>query len=97
VAESDGKIVGHVIAQIESVPPVYVITKQVYVVELFVKENLRGRGIGTRLLEEIEKWARQRKLWQFSLTANTKNLRARKVYSKFGLMESQVKMVKLLD
>lgn len=97
VAELDDTIVGHIMAEISDVPPVYRINKQVYVVELYVARAFRGKGIGTQLLQEAEKWARQGKVRQFSLTANMKNVRARALYSGFGLKELHVKMVKLLD
>ena len=92
VAEFGGKTVGYLIAGVEKLPPVYVIDREAYVLEIFVKRAFRGNGIGTKLLAAACAWGRKRGLRQLGLTVNIKNARARKVYANFGLKDLTLKM-----
>ncbi len=96
VAEKEGRIIGHIMLEIKLMPPVYEIDREGFVDELFVKEGFRRQGVGTRLLEEGEKWARKKGMRQFSLHANARNSTARKAYKSFGLEDLTIKMSKLL-
>ncbi|MCX6767937.1 MAG: GNAT family N-acetyltransferase [Candidatus Micrarchaeota archaeon] len=96
VAEADGKVIGHVMVSVKKLPPVYAIDTEAYVDELFVKERFRGKGVGTALLREAEKWAKQMGLREFSLATNVKNTRAQKVYRDFGFGGLNLKLVKFL-
>ena len=57
VAEQDGDVVGFVTASLWKPPPVYTLTREVYINELFVVPEGRGQGIGRRLVEAIQAWA----------------------------------------
>ena len=96
VAEAKGGIVGHAMVEKKKLPKVYLTDKEAYVGELFVRKPFRGNRIGTALLEQAEKWAKENKLSQFSLTSDVRNRRALRTYRKFGLIAHQFKLTKKL-
>jgi len=59
---------------------------------LAVLEDRRGTGVGTALLEELKRLARQKKCAGLELQVNAKNERARKLYQKEGFTEKSINM-----
>ena len=51
---------------------------------LVVDESHRGRGVGAKLLAEVEKWARQNGARAVSLRSNTIRSKAHKFYAARG-------------
>jgi len=49
-----------------------------------IKENYRGKGIGTQLLKNVEIWARNNQMTRLELTVVTKNEVALTLYKKHG-------------
>jgi RimJ/RimL family protein N-acetyltransferase len=49
-----------------------------------LREAYRGRGIGTRLFEAIEAWARERRCWRIELRVSSLNERGQALYKKRG-------------
>jgi GNAT superfamily N-acetyltransferase len=77
VAEDNaGKIAGY--ASVHWLPYLFMAGPEGYVSELFVSEAARGKGIGLRLLAEIDKVARGRGCQRLSLI----NLRSRESYRR---------------
>lgn len=77
VAEDNaGKIAGY--ASVHWLPYLFMAGPEGYVSELFVSEAARGKGIGRRLLAEIDKVARGRGCQRLSLI----NLRSRESYRR---------------
>jgi RimJ/RimL family protein N-acetyltransferase len=57
----------------------------VFVAVIGLRAPYRGQGIGTRLLEEIEDWARRRYAWRLELRVSSLNERGLALYRKRGL------------
>ncbi|QTA37903.1 GNAT family N-acetyltransferase [Thermosipho ferrireducens] len=55
----------------------------VYIV-IGILQNFTGQGIGTRLFQKLEEWARSRKLHRLELTVMTHNKAAIALYRKMG-------------
>ncbi len=86
VSELDGKIVGYVCG---------VVRKDGYghIVSICVDPNYRGRGIGRRLMEEIERVFRELfDICRYRLEVRVSNVPAIKLYEKLGF-----KIVKKLE
>jgi RimJ/RimL family protein N-acetyltransferase len=49
-----------------------------------VRQAYAGRGIGGRLFDELERWARERGLHRLELTVQTRNLGAQRLYHRAG-------------
>jgi ribosomal protein S18 acetylase RimI-like enzyme len=63
----------------------------------YVAEPYRGRGLGRRLMETAEEWARQQGLPRISLSVGTQNKLARKLYETLGYQVEMLRMTKKLD
>lgn len=96
VAEADGKIAGHVMVEVQKLPPIYVHDKNAYICEIIVDERYRGKGVGTMLLEEAERWARKKKMYSIGLMVHTDNEKAFSVYRKAGFNAHHLKMAKIV-
>jgi RimJ/RimL family protein N-acetyltransferase len=57
----------------------------VFIAVVGLREAFRGQGIGTRLFEEIERWARRRRAWRLELRVSSLNERGQALYRKRGL------------
>jgi GNAT superfamily N-acetyltransferase len=56
----------------------------VFIAVVGLREGWRGRGIGTRLFEEVEAWARLRQAWRLELRVSSLNERGQALYRKRG-------------
>jgi GNAT superfamily N-acetyltransferase len=81
VAESNGEIVGwsHGVEQ-----EMLELERRCEIWGLVVGENERGRGIGRRLIEAIEKWARDRGLKDMSVRSNVIRSESHPFYERIG-------------
>ncbi len=68
--------------------------KEVYIDELAVKTGYRGKGVGSRLLKEIEKRAKKLGIKFLTLEADVENLKTLKFYKKHKFEKYHVQMVK---
>lgn len=96
VAEVGGRIAGHIMVEIQKLPPIFVHDKNAYVCDIVVDSQYRGKGIGTALLEEAEEWAGKKKMYSIALMVHTANKNAFSVYRKFGFKEHHFKMAKII-
>lgn len=61
-------------------------SRALYIRELHINESVRGRGIGTWVLRELDTWAQQRRLPLLRLTVFRSNP-ARALYLREGFVE----------
>jgi RimJ/RimL family protein N-acetyltransferase len=80
VAECDGRIIGHVAALGEP----YCRSRHTAHVVIGILRAFSGLGLGTRLLETLEQWAKEHGIHRLELTVMTHNERAIWLYSKMG-------------
>jgi RimJ/RimL family protein N-acetyltransferase len=55
-----------------------------FIAVIGLREEFRGRGIGTRLFEAVEAWARERHCWRLELRVSSLNERGLALYAKRG-------------
>lgn len=96
VAEGRNRIVGYAMVKRGNLPLIYLFNREAYVVEIFVADKHRGKGVGTRLLSEAENWAREGKCHWLALNSHAKNKRAIKVYKGCGFRDHHLKLSKFL-
>jgi RimJ/RimL family protein N-acetyltransferase len=58
--------------------------RHVSTIEVGICARYTGRGVGKRLFETVERWARARRLHRLELTVATRNERAISLYEKCG-------------
>lgn len=80
VEDIGGVLAGYLLIQGSSLERVQ---HTIYLV-IGISEVFRGQGIGTRLFEEMEKWARERAIHRIELTVLAHNESARALYRKMG-------------
>lgn len=61
-----------------------------------ILQEYSGRGIGTKLFKEVEKWARLHDVWRLELTVMAHNTRAQALYKKAGFEKEGVKRAALI-
>ncbi|ABU81760.1 ribosomal protein S18-alanine N-acetyltransferase [Ignicoccus hospitalis] len=80
VAEVNGKVVGYAIAAKE-------VDKKLHLLNFAVDPQYRGLGIGSALLESLEKLAKKKGLKSIYLEVEEDNYRAMRLYKKMGFVE----------
>ncbi len=75
VAMEDHAVIGFIHIAEEKTPPYdcFVPHKFAVVVDLFVKDNFRGKGVGDQLFEAAKQWAKARKLDYLELNVLAEN------------------------
>jgi len=95
VAESQAGLLGfvHVEASTDSV------TREpcAYIAVLAVAESAQGHSVGSRLMEAVETWARQRGFRLIELDVFANNQRARSFYARHGYQEDSLRLTKPLS
>ncbi len=97
LARQEGALVGYVSAEQTTPPPLFQQTSYCHVDELFVREPARGRGIGTELLETVERWAAENDCTLMKLNVDSGNEPARALYEQAGYEVSRHELRKHLD
>ena len=67
-----------------------------FIYDIFVKEELRGKGIGKMLIEKAEGYCRQRGYSRLSLMVSAGNQAALRLYASTGFKRDQVNMGKVI-
>lgn len=80
LAEDEGRLLGFLRASTE-VPRR---RQHVALIVIAIRQSAVGQGVGTRLFEAMEAWARQKGLHRLELTVMTHNERAIALYKKMG-------------
>ena len=94
VAEVDGAVVGlvtcHVFATIHSTAPAALLTA------LVVSEDVRGGGVGRRLVARVEEWARAKGAVRIAVTSGAQRAEAHAFYERIGYARTGVRFGKML-
>ena len=99
VAVEDGQVLGYGFCQIKTYKqdPVIADHTELYIDDLCVDENTRGKGVGKAIYEEICRYAKMRKCSSITLNVWSCNTNAMGFYEKLGLKPQKVGMEMLLN
>ncbi len=78
VAVEDERIVGFILVNGNNIQR----KRHVATIVIGILQEYNGRGIGTRLFKEVEKWAKLHDVWRLELTVMAHNTRAQTLYKK---------------
>ncbi len=93
VAEQEGTVVGLLSFMYRHVESDKQVTRDViFVDDLAVKEEYRGRGIGTQLLQVVKDKIKKEHLDGLELQVNARNTAARKMYEQLGFTEKSINL-----
>ena len=84
VAEKEGEIVGFVSAVLRRRPPFFSKRDIGLILDLFLKEEYRGKGIGTTLVSAAEKWIKNNGVDIAVLTVSPVNEKALNFWEELG-------------
>ena len=90
--DENGKLSGFIHLQTET--DYFCEEKYGYISDLAVDAAFEGQGIGRKLLETAQEWARAKGYRLLALYVFSGNRRTREVYEKFGFQEEVIKYVK---
>jgi len=96
VYETEYNIIAYLIATESSDPPVYKGTVGI-ISELSVKEEYRNKGIGEKLLAEIEKWFRNKDIMRIECMVSDFNEVSKSFWFKNGYEPYNIMCVKKID
>lgn len=82
----DGEAKGFAIAKLEESPPYncFVPLKCMYLMDIVVDQNMRGKGIGKALIDRIKQWAKEQEADYLELSVLAKNTLAEALYMREG-------------
>lgn len=94
VAEVGGDIVGFLAATVREAPPfpAFVQRQTVYVEMVAVSESIRGRGIGSYMMQRTIDWARSQGIGELELNVFDFNDRAIRFYERLGMKSKSRRM-----
>jgi L-amino acid N-acyltransferase YncA len=73
VAEFDGRLVGYLTASIESRAELFKRNVKVHIYDTYVVEELRGQGIGTAMMDELNRWVKDKGVDQITVYISSEN------------------------
>jgi ribosomal protein S18 acetylase RimI-like enzyme len=82
--KSDDKIIGYLLGELQRRPPLMKTKFRGFISDIAVTENMQGKGVGSKLLESFEAWAKEKKMKYVHLDVVPENDRALKLYDKHG-------------
>ena len=97
VAEDDGRLVGHLTAMIQELPPVFPEKCYGFVQEISVTAEKRGQGVAHLLYERAEAWSRQRGANHMRANIDTGNQLSRAFWNSVGFATFTETLTKRLD
>ena len=99
VAESDGDILGHAFCVLKETGEngVLVNHKSLYIDDICVDENARGRHVGTALCKHVLAFAKEQSCYNVTLNVWTLNDGAMAFYRAMGFKEQKITMETIID
>ena len=88
IAEAESAIVGFI--DCASFPSLWEGAKQGLIVDLFVRDDYQGKGIGSKLLQAMIEQAEAANVCELHVSTEQVNQRARKLYGKNGFKEEHI-------
>lgn len=98
VAELDGRVVGQIVARIETVPENTPLVPRRFakVHDLVVIPEARAQGIGRALVHAVEEWSAARGMASIELTVWEFNGAARRLYEQLGYTTDARRLLRVL-
>jgi ribosomal protein S18 acetylase RimI-like enzyme len=94
VAEQEGRVVGYVYATVEPRSWQELREESGFIHDLFVDDQARGGGTGTRLLDAALDWLKERGQPQVVLWSAAQNAAAQRLFERRGFRRTMVEMTR---
>lgn len=96
VAEADGKLVGYVTGHVNKAVDSGDTLLRCELDNIFVEDNVRGKGVGHQLIAELDRWCRQKGAESMFVSAYSGNVKAIEFYKKYGFEPYAIKLERKL-
>ncbi len=90
-------LAGYVTCHIEEELPLFIQRRYLYVIDLDVSPDYRGRGLSHMLMNRVETFARENGINRLELAYVTEESRSQKVWERHGFKPYFVHAFKTLD
>lgn len=99
VAEVNGQVVGFISWEIENKNDELIVKKvdSVYISDIVVLPEYRGKGIGKKLLERADEFAKEKKIPYVKLIIFSANKKVRSIYEDTGFRDYETTMIKKIS
>ena len=84
-AGKEREVIGYIHANISKRPPIFAVSEELYVGELFVKINYREKGVAKKLFGLVKAFAKKRRVKYVQLKVYSKNNPAKKLYESLKM------------
>lgn len=92
IAEENKEVIGYFMGAIEKAPQ-YIHPKRIGVIfDAFIKKEYRKQGIGKKILKELLRWFKKKKVKHIELTVDARNKIGLRAWKKFGFFDFRLKM-----
>jgi GNAT superfamily N-acetyltransferase len=85
IAEEEGNVAGFLKIDIVEIQKFFIVNKVIYLDDIFVKEEFRGKGVAKLLQQEAEKIAKKKKIKMLKARIYAFNTPAQKMAQSMGL------------
>ncbi len=96
LVQDGNRAVGLLIAAMHTDSPIFRHRCWVEIEALYVDDRYRGKRVAPRLLDEVYRWAAERRVYRLQLYVTASNVRAQAVYVSQGFAMTQAIMRKFL-
>lgn len=97
IAKENGKVIGFAGAEIKKNESDIKARKQGHLFSVYVRPQFRRRGVAEKMLNEIMKWFKEKKIDYLTLERWDHNKIAASLYRKLGYRDRLVSMVKIMS
>ena len=97
VAEHQHKIIGLIVLFIKSNDIIERYGKHIYISDIVVKKEYRGKGIGMELIQKAEIFARKHRIKEIRVTSLIKNTAALSLYHKANFQDKEISLAKTIN
>lgn len=94
IAETSNRPAGYTLVEIKKSIPIFKIKKKGNISDIFVRKELRGTGVSTKLKNTAVQWCKSKKLKYLTLDVFNDNPHAHAIYKKWGFFEYHIQMWK---
>lgn len=97
ILEEGGEQIGYVYVEVNEERSTRDTGKYAHIGVLYIKEEYRGQGYGSKLIEKAEEWAERQGCNYMTVSAEWKNQKARNFYQKNQYQQKKAKCLKNLS
>jgi GNAT superfamily N-acetyltransferase len=85
-------VIGRAVCQVDVYPPIFMQEKYIHLWEMDVKEEFRGRGVGSALYQRVLEWCKDKHIKRIELEVQPKNSLGSRLWTEYEFKDFLHKM-----